>query len=131
MSSKCFVLPFPTPTAPAKQPLAMSSFSQEDEAAKAADPRPSPRPRPRTGSATQPRCCVKGCVFPAAPYSAGKCLQHDRQQREPALFQSLQPTLLLLDQARFVLPDVRPPECRWPVRHRSTHQRDRLFREVA
>jgi hypothetical protein len=51
------------------------------------------------------RCSEKGCVFPAAGGGTGKCRQHQRQYREPALFTSLQPSTLLLDRAKFGLPD--------------------------
>ena len=51
------------------------------------------------------RCNEKGCVFPAAWRDSGKCRQHDRQRREPALFHSRQPSTLLLDQAKFGVAD--------------------------
>jgi hypothetical protein len=44
-------------------------------------------------------------VFPAAGGGIGKCRQHQRQYREPALFSSVQPSTLLLDRAKFGLPD--------------------------
>ena len=55
--------------------------------------------------AADQRCSEKGCVFPAAGHGTGKCRQHQRQHREPALFSSLQPSTLLLDRAKFGLPD--------------------------
>jgi hypothetical protein len=51
---------------------------------------------------TNSRCLEKGCVFPAA--YEGRCLQHERQAREPVLFSSHQPTRVVLDQGRFDLP---------------------------
>jgi len=51
-----------------------------------------------------PRCCEKGCVFPAA--REGRCLQHDRQAREPILFSSHQPTRVVLEQGKFGVPET-------------------------
>lgn len=39
-----------------------------------------------------PRCKEKGCVFPATKEGAGFCIHHRRQETEPSLFSSLQPT---------------------------------------
>jgi len=66
-----------------------------------------PRERPDLAGieAAAQRCSEKGCVFPAAGGGTGKCRQHQRQYREPALFSSLQPSTLLLDRAKFGLPD--------------------------
>lgn len=50
---------------------------------------------------SRPRCSQKGCVFPAAPGGDGRCLYHNREQREPSLFSSYQPSRLLADQALF------------------------------
>lgn len=46
------------------------------------------------------RCSVKGCVFPASSSISGKCEYHTRQQEEPVLFRSHQPTGLFLDPTR-------------------------------
>jgi hypothetical protein len=51
-----------------------------------------------------PRCREKGCVFPAA--REGRCVQHDRQAREPILFSSHQPTRVVLEQGKFGVPEV-------------------------
>lgn len=53
-----------------------------------------------------PRCSEKGCVFPASLDGSGRCVHHDRQSREPSLFSSLQPTRLVLDRAKFGLPEA-------------------------
>jgi len=68
------------------------------------------------------RCSEKGCVFPAAGHGTVKCRQHQRQHCEPALFSSLQPSTLLLDRAKFGLPDSdsEPPVSRSSDRHRLT-----------
>lgn len=74
-----------------------------------------PKPWPQTAPTLQParqeesfapRCSEKGCVFPASPDGSGRCVQHDRQSREPVLFSSLQPTRMVLDRAKFGLPEV-------------------------
>jgi hypothetical protein len=46
------------------------------------------------------RCSEKGCVFPTPSPQASKCTYHKRQQEEPVLFRSHQPSRLLLDPAR-------------------------------
>ena len=52
-----------------------------------------------------PRCSEKGCVFPQAQSGCGKCRQHERQSSEPDLFASRQPSVLLLDRAKFGVAD--------------------------
>ncbi|HEV2426353.1 MAG TPA: hypothetical protein VGZ29_16120 [Terriglobia bacterium] len=42
----------------------------------------------------------KGCVFPAAD-AEGRCLQHQRQWREPGFYSSHQPSSALIEQGRF------------------------------
>ncbi len=70
-----------------------------------------------------PRCCQKACVFPAQPGGDGECAYHRRQSLEPDCFQSQQPTLLLLDQAKFGLPDDEPDDGRVTDRHRLAEER--------
>jgi|GEM_PF-697613 len=70
-----------------------------------------------------PRCCQKGCVFPAQPGGDGECAYHRRQSLEPGCFQSQQPSFLLLDQARFGLPDTEPDDGRVRDRHRLAEER--------
>jgi hypothetical protein len=59
-------------------------------------------PRPASGSASAARsparCGEKGCVFPAKEDESGLCSYHLKQQLEPALFSSWQPTWLLVNQ---------------------------------
>ena len=74
-----------------------------------------------------PRCCRKGCVFPAQPDGDGECAYHRRQTLEPGCFQSQQPSFLLLDQAKFGLPDSEPDDERLRDRHRLAEQRVRLM----
>lgn len=52
-----------------------------------------------------PRCSEKGCVFPQSRPGCAKCRQHERQSSEPDLFASRQPSVLLLDRAKFGVPD--------------------------
>lgn len=66
---------------------------------------PSLQPIPHVEAFAQ-RCSEKGCVFPASTDGSGRCVQHDRQSREPSLFSSFQPTRLVLDRAKFGLPEV-------------------------
>ena len=70
-----------------------------------------------------PRCCQKGCVFPAQRGGDGECAYHRLQSLEPACFQSQQPTFLLLDQAKFGLPDDEPDDGRVRDRHRMAEER--------
>ena len=67
---------------------------------------PLPRPPTREPAATplyMPRCTTRGCVFPASDLQTGRCHSHDLQESEPALFESLQPILHVLAQAKFAL----------------------------
>jgi hypothetical protein len=65
-----------------------------------------------------PRCTEKGCVFPAARRDSDKCRQHERQDQEPAIFISRQPSMLLLDQAKFGPPDSDCEQREWRARDR-------------
>lgn len=60
----------------------------------------------RHNEAIAQKCSEKSCVFPASPDGSGRCRQHDRQSREPNLFSSFQPTRLVLDRAKFGLPEA-------------------------
>jgi len=74
-----------------------------------------------------PRCCQKACVFPAQPGCRGECAYHRRQSLEPRCFQSLQPSFLLLDQAKFGLPDSEPDDARVRDRNRLAAERMRFM----
>ena len=78
-----------------------------------------------------PRCCQKGCVFPAQPCGHGECAYHLRQALEPDCFQSQQPSFLLLDQAKFGLPDSEPDDGRVRDRHRLALERVQFMLEDA
>lgn len=77
------------------------------------------------------RCSEKGCIFPVARHTTGKCLYHDREQREPALFHSLQPSMLLLDRAKFGLPDPKGDDSRARDRRRLAALREQCLEEAA
>jgi len=74
-----------------------------------------------------PRCRHKACVFPAQPGGCGECLYHRRQTLEPGCFESQQPSFLLLDQAKFGLPDSEPDDERFRDRHRLAAERARFM----
>jgi hypothetical protein len=78
-----------------------------------------------------PRCCEKGCVFPAQPGGQGECTYHRRQSLEPVCFQSQQPSFLLLAQAKFGLPDSEPDDERLRDRHRLAAERIKFMLEDA
>jgi hypothetical protein len=86
---------------------------------------------PAPGSAPGLRCSEKGCIFPATESGTGKCLLHDLEEREPALFLSCQPTMLLLDQAKFGLPDPEADYSRARDRRRLATLREEFLEEVA
>jgi len=70
------------------------------------------------------RCAERGCIYPAGPGESGRCLQHQRQHREPALFHSRQPSTILLDCAKFGLPEEEPEDSRFRDRRRLAAQRE-------
>jgi hypothetical protein len=72
-------------------------------------------------------CRERACVFPALPGGEGQCVYHRRQSLEPVCFQSQQPSVLLLDQARFGLPDSEPDDERVRDRHRLAEERVRFM----
>ena len=74
-----------------------------------------------------PRCRQKGCVFPGLPGGQGECAYHRRQTLEPDCFHSQQPSFLLLEQAKFGLPDSEPQDERLRDRHRLAEQRVRFM----
>jgi hypothetical protein len=84
------------------------------------------------GLLAAPRCDEKGCVFPAAGPGKRKCLVHGLEEREPKHFGSFQPTMLLLDRAKYGLPDpdAEPDDSRAQDRHRLAAEREAFFEEV-
>lgn len=61
-----------------------------------------PKMKPRAVMLSMPgRCAEKGCVFPAVPGSGGRCIHHQRQQQEPGLYSSYQPSSALVARGKF------------------------------
>src|ERR1700756_5189785 len=79
------------------------------------------------------RCLEKGCVFPALPGADGRCLHHQRQQREPALYCSHQPSFALVERSKFGPPKVEDLEpnasARGFDRRRLMAERERFWGE--
>jgi len=100
----------------------------------AAGPRPErmafalpPKVHPRAVLLTAAgRCLEKGCVFPALPGADGRCLHHQRQQREPALYCSHQPSFALAERSKFGPPRVEDLE---PTTNARGFDRRRLMAE--
>lgn len=72
------------------------------------------------------RCLEKGCVFPSAPGVEGKCLHHQRQQQEPGLYSSHQPSSALMGRGKFGPPRAEELE---PGAGRRGTDRRRLMAE--
>ena len=77
------------------------------------------------------RCSTKGCVFPASAHGTGKCWHHELEELEPTHFLSRQPTQLVLDGAKFGLPDEECDNSRVRDRRRLAAQREQFLEEVA
>jgi hypothetical protein len=87
--------PLPAENALSSAPLAAPTIRKPHHAS------PSLLGPERLGSPAWPRCSERGCVYPASDINARKCRHHERLQREPHLFCSFQPTLLVVEQARY------------------------------
>ncbi len=88
-------------------------------------------PDPATLPSPARRCSERGCIFPLARAATGKCLYHERQRREPAFFHSQQPSMLLLDQAKFALPNTESVDTRHIDRRRLAAEREAASEEAA
>ena len=53
------------------------------------------------GAAPAGRCRVKGCIYPATEIELGLCIRHVHQEEEPQFFQSRQPSLRVLETAKY------------------------------
>jgi hypothetical protein len=63
--------------------------------------------KPRAAMLSIPgRCAEKGCVFPAMPGADGRCIHHRRQQQEPGLYCSRQPSSMLVARGKFGPPRI-------------------------
>jgi hypothetical protein len=92
-------------------------------------PSVTPAPSHPGGELLPGRCGVRGCIYPADP--TGMCLDHQRQTKEPRFFQSHQPTLLVMDQARFGVPDSEPNDVRTDDRRQLAAARAAFLEEAA
>ena len=88
-------------------------------------------PSPAAEPSARARCREKGCIFPATRLSSGKCLLHYLEECEPTLFLSCQPTMLLLDRAKFGCPDIEGDAWRARDRRRLAALREKFLEEVA
>ena len=77
------------------------------------------------------RCKERGCVFPAAGDTADLCSYHERIHQEPKHFETLQPTVLVLAQAIFGLPDTEREDFRAGDRRRLSDERTAFLQEAA
>jgi len=116
----CPTSPSRTPRAPRRAAAGTGSLLQSRTSSPA-------QPRAPNREPFLSRCCQKACVFPALPGGRGECAYHRRQSREPGFFQSVQPSSLLLDQAKFGLPDSEPDDGRVRDRHRLAAERMRFM----
>jgi len=92
-----------------------------------------PKIKPKAVMPTLPgRCLEKGCVFPAAPGGGGRCLNHLRQQQEPALYCSYQPSSALVARSKFGPPkadELERVDKRGVDRRRLMAERERFLNE--
>lgn len=88
---------------------------------------------PQSDIPVAPRCDEKGCVFPVVGPGRSKCLAHSREEYEPKHFGSSQPTVLLLDRAKYGLPDpeTEPDDSRARDRRRELAERAAFLEETA
>jgi len=86
-----------------------------------------PAPTPQIST----RRSVKGCVFPASHKGGLECRLHELQQSEAALFQSHQPSLLLLLHSPFGIPDHEPDDARQKDRERQAAEREAFILDEA
>ena len=92
-------------------------------------------PEKLTDSAPTPqistRCSVKGCVFPASRKGGHECRLHELERSEAALFQSHQPSFLLLLYSPFGIPDHVPDDSRQKDLERQAAEREAFILDEA
>jgi hypothetical protein len=88
-------------------------------------------PFPPMPGGTSGRCSVKGCIFPSAGQGGDQCRHHLLAEQEPKFFLSMQPSILLLDQAKFGIPDQDYEDPRARDRRRLAALREKFREEVA
>ena len=104
-------------------PIPVLARSRLEKTVAAVPPKPSPR---SLSTSVAGRCMEKGCVFPALPGTDGRCLHHQRQQREPSLYCSHQPSFALVERSKFGEPRGDDLE---PASNARTFERRRLVAE--
>ncbi len=77
------------------------------------------------------RCAVRGCIFPAGAGNPPTCIYHQRELSEPKMFETQQPSQLILGRAKFGLPDTEPGDFRLRARWQRGKRREHLTREDA
>jgi hypothetical protein len=124
-------LNLPKPTLPTQILLPLGEFGQGF-----GQPGHSVSPKTKPKSVTLQllgRCLERGCVFPAAPGLEGRCLHHQRQQQEPGLYSSHQPSSALVGRGKFGPPraeELGPgPGRRGLDRRRLAAERERFLNE--
>jgi len=75
------------------------------------------------------RCTVRGCVFPAAAVGIGECHYHTLLRSEAVLFQSHQPSHLLLLHAPLGIPEEPVDDSRQQDRKRLAAEREEFVME--
>jgi len=78
-----------------------------------------------------PRCCIKGCIFPAFGNDGTLCLAHNLAEKEPIHFLSVQPSMMCLDRAKYGVAEFEYDDSRARDRRQLALQLDRFHNEVA
>ncbi len=124
-------LNLPTPALPTQILLPLSDLGRAIEQPANIEP-PKIKPKPVMLN-LRGRCLEKGCVFPAAPGVEGRCLHHQRQQQEPGLYSSHQPSSALVGRGKFGPPRTEELEPgagkRGLDRRRLVAERERFLNE--
>jgi len=124
-------LTLPTPPPPAQILLPLGDLGQA--LGQGARPAPPPLKPKAVTLSLRGRCTEKGCVFPAAPGPEGKCLHHQRQQQEPGLYSSHQPSSALMARGKFGPPraeELEPGAAKRGLdRRRLMAERERFLNE--
>jgi hypothetical protein len=79
---------------------------------------------PALAPSASARCSVKACVFPAASSPGAKCRYHALLESDAYLFQSHQPSHLMLLYAPFGVSDHEPNDFRQQDRKRQAAERE-------
>jgi hypothetical protein len=79
---------------------------------------------PALAPSASARCSIKACVFPAASSPAAKCRYHTLLDSDAYLFQSHQPSHLMLLYAPFGVSDHEPNDSRQQDRKRQAAERE-------